>query len=110
MMLPADAPVQNPGDTTVYVAGFGTQGSQAGFSALEQLRVNGVRAVCDFRSSTLKAHLRQADRLGCRHALILGDDEVQKGSAVLRNLATKVQVEIPLAALVSHIQPLVFSR
>ena len=110
MMLPADAPIPNPGDTTIYVAGFGDQGTPAGLSALEELRRNGLRAVSDFRSLTLKSHLRQADRLGCRHALILGDDEVQKGSAVLRNLATKVQVDIPLAALVSHIQPLVFSR
>ena len=108
MMLPVDAPVPNVGDTTVYVAGFGDQGSPAGLSALEKLRRNGLRAVSDFRSLTLKSHLR-ADRLGCRHALIVGDDEVLKGSAILRNLSTKAQVEIPLATLVSHIQPLVFS-
>ena len=107
MMLSDDAAIPNPGDVTVYMAAFGNQGSPTGLSVLEELRRNGIRALSDFRSSTLKSHLRQADRLGCRYALLLGDDEVLKGSAVLRNLETKVQVNIPLSALVAHIQPLV---
>ncbi|MBK8277140.1 MAG: hypothetical protein IPK92_15300 [Nitrospira sp.] len=49
-------------------------------TALEELRLSGISAVSDFRSTTLKAHLRQADRLGCHFTLILGDDEVTKGS------------------------------
>lgn len=106
MMLPGNAVIPHPGDVTVYVAGFGDRGSAAGLSALEELRQNGIRAVSDFRSSTLKAHLRQADRLGCRYTLILGDDEVIKGSAMLRNMQTKVQNDLPLTALISHIHPL----
>jgi histidyl-tRNA synthetase len=107
MMLPDNAVIHNPGDVTVYVAGFGDRGSSAGLFALEELRQNGIRAVSDFRSSTLKAHLRQADRLRCRFTLILGDDEVLKGSGVLRNMQTKVQTDLPLTALTSAIQPLV---
>jgi histidyl-tRNA synthetase len=107
LMLPDNAVIENQGDVTVYVAGFGDRGSVAGLSALEELRRNGIRAVSDFRSSTLKAHLRQADRLHCRFVLILGDDEVLKGSGVLRNMQTKVQTDLPLTALLSSIQPLV---
>ena len=106
MMLPDTTVVSLPGQTTVYVAGFGLQGSAAGLSALEELRKAGIRAVTDFRSGTLKAHLRQADRLGCRYTLILGDDEGVKGLAVLRNMETKVQLDVPLLSLTSHILPL----
>lgn len=109
MMLPGNTVITQPGDVTVYVAGFGNRGSAAGLSALEELRRNGIRAVSDFRSSTLKAHLRQADRLGCRFTLILGDDEVLKGSGVLRNMQSKVQTDLPLTALLSSLQPLVSS-
>jgi histidyl-tRNA synthetase len=99
MMLPETAGTSPSGATTVYVAGFGDRGAAAGFSALEALRLAGVRALSDFRSGTLKAHLRQADRLTCRFALILGDDEVAKGSGVLRNMETKVQYDISLSSL-----------
>jgi histidyl-tRNA synthetase len=103
MMLPETAAVSLPGATTVYVAGFGERGAAAGLSALEALRLAGVRALSDFRSGTLKAHLRQADRLACRFALILGDDEVTKESGVLRNMETKVQYDISLSSLGSDI-------
>jgi histidyl-tRNA synthetase len=107
MMLPDDATPPHPGRHTVYVAGFGEQGSPAGFSALEELRRGGLRALSDFRSSTLKAHLRQADRLGCRFALIIGDDEAAKGVGLLRNMETKVQTDVPLAGLFSSLKLLV---
>lgn len=104
MMLPENT--STPGDVTVYVAGFGDRGAIAGLSALEELRGGKIRAVSDFRSGTLKSHLRQADRFGCRYTLIIGDDEVIKRSGVLRNMVTKVQIEVPLSSLLFHIQPL----
>lgn len=99
MLLPASAAGKTPELVTIYVAGFGTHGASAGLTALEELRLAGLPAVADFRSQTLKAHLRQADRLGCRFTLILGDDEVKKGSAVLRDMETKAQHEIGLSTI-----------
>jgi len=109
MMLPETTVLSAPGDRTVYVAGFGEQGAPAGLSALETFRQNDIRAVSDFRASTLKAHLRQADRLGCRYTLIIGDDEVAKTYAVLRDMKTKAQIDVSLTTLVSQIHPLLSS-
>ncbi len=104
MMLPAAA--SSSESVSVYVAGFGDRGSAAGFSALEELRLAGIRAVTDFRSGSLKSHLRQADRLRSHFTLIIGDDEVVKGSAILRNMGTKVQHEVSLTSLSSQISAL----
>jgi len=109
MLLPESALRRTAAKVVVYVAAFGDQGSVAGFSALEDLRASGIPAVLDFRSSTLKAHLRQADRLACGFTLILGDDEVQKGTAILRNMVTKSQYDLPLSSLPAAIQPLLGS-
>ena len=106
MLLPDSQKSLSPHDKTIYVAGFGTQGSVAGVTALEELRLSGISAVSDFRSTTLKAHLRQADRLSCHFALILGDDEVTKGVALLRNMESKSQYDVLLSSLSSQIQPL----
>ena len=104
LMLPEDMSVSDA--ASVYIAGFGDRGSAAGFSALEELRMAGVRAVTDFRSTSLKSHLRQADRLRSKFALIIGDDEVAKGSAILRDMDTKVQQEVPLLTLRSQVSAL----
>ena len=53
----------------------------------------------DFRAASLKAHLRQADRLGVLYAILLGDDEVAKGAATIRNMQTKEQENFSLSEL-----------
>ncbi|WP_447975206.1 histidine--tRNA ligase [Nitrospira sp. Kam-Ns4a] len=94
LMLPeASVP---PRPRLVYVAGFGDQGRPAALRLLYMLREAGVRADMHYRASTLKAHLRQADRLGASYALIVGDDEVAKGMVLLRDMHSKKQEERPL--------------
>lgn len=106
MLLPDSSVGKGLEDVAVYVAGFGSHGPVAGLTALEELRLAGIHAVSDFRSANLKAHLRQADRLACRFTLIIGDDEVVKGSAILRDMETKVQYDVNLATLSPQIQSL----
>jgi histidyl-tRNA synthetase len=88
-----------PPPLPVYVAAFGGQGRPAGLLLLDQLRSSGITAEMDARSSTLKAHLRQADRLGAAYTVILGDDEATQGLVLLRNMETKVQEESPMTSL-----------
>jgi histidyl-tRNA synthetase len=76
---------------------------------LDELRRVGLSAQCDYRATTLKAHLRQADRSKCRYAILLGDDEVARGSVILRNLQSKAQEELPLAGLISLLETRTFS-
>jgi histidyl-tRNA synthetase len=82
----------------VYVASFGSQGQMAGQRVLYDLRAIGIRADTDYRASTLKAHLKQADRLGAALAVIIGDDEAVKGQVLVRDMTSKEQVEFPLAS------------
>jgi len=82
----------------VYVASFGPQGLQAGYRVLYDLRALGIQSDTDYRASTLRAHLKQADRLGAALTVIVGDDEVAKGLAVVRDMTSKEQVEFPLAS------------
>jgi histidyl-tRNA synthetase len=92
-----------------YVAAFGEKGTPLGLVLLDELRRSGLSAQCDYRATTLKAHLRQADRLKCRYAIFLGDDEAVRGSVILRNLASKAQEELPLAGLPSLLKTRTFS-
>ena len=91
-----------------YVAAFGEEGTKLGLVLLDELRGVGLSAQCDYRATTLKAHLRQADRSKCRYAILLGDDEAVRGSVILRNLKSKAQEELPLAGLASILKTRTF--
>lgn len=93
-----------PSTPRIYVAAFGTKAVDVGCALLDELRQAGVPADMDFRSTSLKAHLRQADRLGALYTILLGDDEIEKGTATLRNMQTKAQEDLPLRDLVSSLQ------
>jgi histidyl-tRNA synthetase len=94
-MLP-DSVLASP-PKMVYVAGFGQKGIPLGMRLLHELRTLGLQADSDYRSATLKAHLRQADRLGASFVLIIGDDEAEKELLILRDMMTKEQQELPLS-------------
>lgn len=88
----------------VYVASFGLQGRAAGQRVLYELRALGIRSDTDHRASTLKAHLKQADRLGASLTVIVGDDEAAKDMVIVRDMTTKEQVEFPFSSAATNIQ------
>jgi histidyl-tRNA synthetase len=99
LMLPQDVSIETP--RRVYVAAFGSEAADIGFTLLDELRRTGIPADMDFRAASLKAHLRQADRLGVLYTVLLGDDEVATGSVTIRNMQTKEQENIQFSELPS---------
>ncbi len=90
----------------VFVAGFGQAGKAAGIKLLQEIRNAGIAADTDYRASTLKTLLRSADRLSASITVILGDTEAERGTALLRDMMTKVQEEISISTVVQKL----FSR
>jgi histidyl-tRNA synthetase len=87
----------------VYVASFGPQGLSVGRRILYDLRELGIQSDTDYRASTLRAHLKQADRLGAVLTIIVGDDEAAKNLVVVRDMTSKEQVEFPLSSAAKSI-------
>ena len=58
----------------------------------------------DFSGKSLKSLMKRADRLDADHALIVGDDELEKGAVILRNMQTKAQISIPIEGLVEKVK------
>ncbi|MEK7849907.1 MAG: histidine--tRNA ligase [Candidatus Omnitrophota bacterium] len=69
---------------------------------LKGLREAGVSADMDYLEGSLKASLRRADKTGARFCLIVGDNELAKGSGILKNMRESVQEEISLDKLVER--------
>ena len=69
-----------------------------------ELRGAGVSAVAAAGGKSLKAQLRQANALGVNYAVIIGEDEVRAGTAVLRRMADASQETLALKDLPAAIK------
>ena len=83
----------------LFVAVLGEGPLKEAYRIINQLHLAGVRAELDYEGKSLRSQMRRADKLKARYALILGEEELKKGKAVLRNMETKSQEEIPMANL-----------
>jgi histidyl-tRNA synthetase len=92
--------IRVPADSTVdvYIATAGTDPAAA-LAIADRLRRAGIAADLDLMNRGLRAQMKQADRLGARFVLVLGDDEVRRGVAAIREMATGAQDEAALDAL-----------
>jgi len=88
-----------------FIAGFGAVGKSRAFKLLHELRQSGIRADTDHKANTLKALLRSADKLGAEYSIILGDDEANSETVLLRNMQTKVQEIVTLKEITQKILP-----
>jgi histidyl-tRNA synthetase len=52
----------------------------------------------DHQLRSLKAQFKYADKLGARYMAVLGDEELDKGIVKLRDMNTKEEWEVALAA------------
>ncbi len=75
----------------------------------QELRRAGFTVELGF-SGNLRRRLQRADKINARAAVILGDNELQRGAAGLRDLDTGEQIEVPLAALKERLQAFPLTR
>jgi histidyl-tRNA synthetase len=64
-----------------------------------------VSAVTAAGGKSLKAQLRQANALGARFTVIIGEDEVKAGTVTLRDMSGASQETIPIKELAARLRP-----
>lgn len=90
---------ESPGPAMdLFVAALGSRAGLHGSLLVHGLRQRGLRAAMDYSGRSLKAQMKQAARQAARQTLILGDDELERQTAILRNMQTQEQLPFPLQA------------
>lgn len=87
----------------VLVAYVGQDAKEAGLRIASSLRNEGVTAVLGPPGRSLKSQMRYAVSIGVSHAAILGEDELERGTVILRDLGQSTQVEISTGDLFSKL-------
>jgi len=91
MSLPEDSADSAKQVPSLFIAYIGERARNHSLSLARRLREAGISTVVDLEGRKLKKSLAIANSLGAGRALIVGDDEIDKGSYVLRDMTTGEQ-------------------
>jgi len=81
----------------LYLAALGPQSLDVLFPLSLVLKEEGITTEIPYDSGkSLKSHLKNSNRLQCKFTLILGEDELKKNVAALKDMEKQTQVEISL--------------
>ncbi len=97
--------VPTPEAPRVFLAHLGPAAKELAVVLGNQLRRQGVKVVAAWSDRSLRAQLRQANALGARYALILGDTEVAAGTVVVRDMSTGEQQTVPRDQVAAWVLP-----
>jgi histidyl-tRNA synthetase len=97
LLRPAES--AGPAGPALFVAWVGDAARDWAFPLVQRLRQNGIAVEMEGDKRSLKSQMRRADKLRAASVMIVGEDELQKGKAVLRDMGTKRQEELALAEI-----------
>ena len=83
----------------VYIAHIGDDARDEAIKLASKLRQGGIGVIQATANRSLKAQLRQANSSSVRHAVIIGEQELETGTVILRDMANARQETIPLDQL-----------
>lgn len=86
----------------IFFAVLGDAAQQAVLPVIQTLRRDGVRVEWDYAARSLKAQMRRAGRIGAETVVIIGDEEIGKGSAVVRDMRVGTQRDVRIRDLPMH--------
>jgi histidyl-tRNA synthetase len=88
----------------VFVAAAGEGLEREVFALAEELRAGEISAIYDVERRSLKAQMKLAGKGGHRYAVVLGGDELARGSVQLKDLELGEQHELPRSGLVARLR------
>ncbi len=83
----------------VWLVSLGEAALAENMKLARELRARGVRCGMELEAKSMKAQMRKADRASASRVIIRGDDEISKGTAVVKDMAEGSQVEMELPDL-----------
>ena len=87
----------------IFLVCLGEEAKIPGFQAAHELRLAGFKVERDYEMASMKSQMRKANKSNCQFTLILGENEIESGKYILKNMNNSEQHEINSQNLVSEI-------
>jgi histidyl-tRNA synthetase len=110
LLLQQQEEVSEPNTIDLFVVGLGEAASKFVFPLVHTLRKAGMQAAMDHEGRSLKSQMKQANKAGARFALIIGENELEEGKAVLRNMESQEQEEIGIGSNLDNISTMLIEK
>jgi histidyl-tRNA synthetase len=88
--------IPKPSTCDLYVAVMGEKASLKSFEIIKAVRSCGLIAETDVVGRGLRAQMKYADKIGAKFSMVLGDNEIEQGKAVIKNMSSGEQTEMVL--------------
>ncbi|WP_433354909.1 histidine--tRNA ligase [Microtetraspora malaysiensis] len=88
------------GSVDVFAVPLGEEARRRVFALVAELRRAGLSVDMAFGGRGVKGAMKAADRSGARYALILGDRDLESGTAQVKDMTTAEQTAVPIAEVV----------
>ena len=98
--VPAAPPARRP---AAWVVSLGERAFAENLHLVQTIRQQGVACGMDLAGRSMKAQMRAADRSQASLVVVRGDSELDKGTFMLKDLATGQQVEVALPDLMERL-------
>lgn len=92
------------GRVDVYAVALGAAAKSALVPVLAQFRRSDARADMAYGDRSMKGAFKAADRSGAAVTIIVGEDELAAGTAVVKTMSTGEQHPVPLDSVVDHVR------
>jgi histidyl-tRNA synthetase len=87
----------------LFIAVLGDEAKKVGFDLISKIRAEGISADMDYLSKSLKAQMKMANRIGAKFVYIIGDNELKKKSAVLKDMGSGEEREVEFGRLIESL-------
>ena len=95
--------VPKPEGCLLYLGSMGEAASIQACKLTNRLRSEGFFVECDVMGRGVKAQMKYANKIGARFSLVLGEDELTAGKAMLKDMETGAQTEVELDKLADRL-------
>ena len=99
LMQAQKVPFPEPPTCDIFIGSIGEDALKKAMAIADTMRVDGVSAEYDVVGRSVKAQMKYANKLGAKYTMILGGDEIQNGSAVLKNMKDGSTQEVTLETI-----------
>ncbi|WP_224960586.1 histidine--tRNA ligase [Geomonas subterranea] len=82
----------------LFIAALGDEAHAEAFRLMSALQRLGLAVEIDYEGKSLKSQMRRADKFNSRFTLIIGGDEITRGTAPLKNMDGGTQDDVALDA------------
>lgn len=101
LMEAQNCPFPEPNKADLFIVAMGDKATLKALEISKDMRAEGFGCLMDLKQRSVRAQMKYANKLGAKFNLVIGDNEVESKTAMLKNMATGEESEIALDTFVN---------